>query len=254
MECSRVKRRRPRSIPSSHKHAVRSSKSNPTLRPATRRKQPTTESCLDPFPPLPLDNRPYPRTMPDQHPVARPQSSTNGKLHTVLFKPEDRRLSFHKLSPFSVDAATEHLDGIKDMRVNKARNIVAIDTSSAQTKHALLATTTLCGIAVVPQLSTKEVKITGVVRGIDIPGTASDLVPHIRNSKEILEANRSGNSLFHTFAGSTLPEHIYLTNVCSPVQPTMPGPLQSYKCGRYNHICVTCRCEQCAATRRGRLL
>ncbi|KAH9374515.1 hypothetical protein HPB48_015799 [Haemaphysalis longicornis] len=113
--------------------------------------------------------------------------------------------------------------------------------------------TSLCGITVAPQLASKEPrakKVTGVVRGIDIPGTAAELDPHIRSPKEIVEANRSGNSLFLTFVGGTLPEHIYLANVRSPVLPTTPRPLQCYKCGRFNHIRVTClratRCERCA--------
>lgn len=220
----------------------------PTPLPASHGKQRTMNCSSDPFPPLPPPDN---RAAPIRTPEARPPRPTDCNLHTVLFKPEDRRLSFYKLSPFSVGAATEHLDEIKDIRVNKARNIVAIDTSNAQTKHALLATTTLCGITVVPQLATKEThKITGVVRGIDIPGTAAELVPHIRTSQQILEANRSGNSLFLTFAGSTLPEHIYLANVRSPIQPTTPRPLQCYRCGRFNHIRVTCRhdtrCERCA--------
>lgn len=99
--------------------------------------------------------------------------------------------------------ATEHLWDIKDIRFNKARNIVAFDTATCKSKIALLEMTSFCGMTVTPQLASKEPNnVTGVVRGIDIPGTGAELVPNISSSKEIVEANRSGNSLSLTYVGA----------------------------------------------------
>ncbi|KAH9363651.1 hypothetical protein HPB48_013665 [Haemaphysalis longicornis] len=223
----------------------------PKTSPEGQPKQAVAQTNEDPFPPLPPRTNPVPRTVPACPPTASRQSPSRDTLHTVLFKPADPKSPFRTVSAYSVGTATEHLWDIKDIRVNKARNIVAIDTTSDKSKTALLQMNSLCGITVAPQLASKEpIKVTGVVRGIDIPGTAAELVPHIRSPKEIVEANRSGNSLFLTFVGGTLPEHIYLANVRSPVHPTTPRPLQCYKCGRFNHIRVTCRhatrCERCA--------
>ncbi|KAH9380480.1 hypothetical protein HPB48_008814 [Haemaphysalis longicornis] len=99
----------------------------------------------------------------------------------------DPKSIFRTVSAYSVGTATEHLCDIKDVRVNKARNIVAIDTTSSKTKIALLEMTSLCGITVAAQLSSKEPnKITGVARGIDIPRHCRRISPPY----QVLEGDR----------------------------------------------------------------
>ncbi|KAH9378798.1 hypothetical protein HPB48_008106 [Haemaphysalis longicornis] len=65
-----------------------------------------------------------------------------------------------------------------------------------------------------------------------------------------VEGSRSWNSISPPLCWDTLPEHIYVANVRSPVHLKTPGPLRCYKCGRLNHIRVprrhATRCERSA--------
>ncbi|KAL1416109.1 hypothetical protein MTO96_028240 [Rhipicephalus appendiculatus] len=76
----------------------------------------------------------------------RPSASSPPACGTVHFRPANIGASFHRTSCLAIAQALSALPGVKEVRVNTKKNIVAADASTAEWMARLLATSELAGI------------------------------------------------------------------------------------------------------------
>lgn len=168
----------------------------------------------------------------------------------MLFRPATRKENLAGVNRFGIGDELEHIPNITAIRVNHRLNTAAVDTTNERSRDALLATHTLCGVEVRAQLARGVKNARGVLRDIDLPGDAADIVKKINTPIPILQATRRDASLFVTFDGPEAPEYVTIANVRIRVQRLAPRPIQCDNCGRFNHYTSTCRsaprCKNCS--------
>ncbi|KAH8035838.1 hypothetical protein HPB51_009834 [Rhipicephalus microplus] len=99
---------------------------------------------------------------------------------TILFRPANASASFHRTSRLAIAQALSALPGVKEVRVNTKKNIVAADASTPEWMNRLLATSELAGIPVTARLPADRSQSSGVVQGVDGDYTDEALLPPCR--------------------------------------------------------------------------
>ncbi|KAG0410749.1 hypothetical protein HPB47_012125 [Ixodes persulcatus] len=163
---------------------------------------------------------------------------------TVLYTPTDNQkidsLSKFRLTDFLNNAAPGMVTVV---RVNKARNILAVDVKRPAFKAELLKVTKLCTVPVRAYLPREHSGSFGVLRDIDPDHTENDIRTQLQSSIGIVEVKRLGRTspvVRVTFAGEQAPQHVKVGLVRTEVIPYRARPLQCYKCYKFGHIAAAC--------------
>ncbi|KAH7947181.1 hypothetical protein HPB52_008062 [Rhipicephalus sanguineus] len=165
---------------------------------------------------------------------------------TVLFRPANAGASFHHTSRLAIAQALSALPGVKEVRVNTKKNIVAADASTAEWMDRLLSTSELAGIPVTARPPADRSQSSGVVQGVDGDYTDEALLAAVTSEVPVIAARRQGTSLILRFASPVPPARVHLFRMAFEVRPSRPRPLQCLRCGRYGHITAACRrLERC---------
>lgn len=170
---------------------------------------------------------------------------------TALFRPADRAYgSFVGVNKEAVARELSGTPGVLAVRVNARRNIVAVEASTADCLSLLLATTTLCGIAVQARPTANKSRSSGTLHDVDPPLTAEEILAGLESDVPVESVLRvDERSVQLRFAGPVPPDHVSLFKVRLPVRALRPRPLQCGNCGRFNHATASCRskprCPRC---------
>ncbi|KAG0445159.1 hypothetical protein HPB47_019050 [Ixodes persulcatus] len=166
---------------------------------------------------------------------------------TVLHTPPDNQkidsLSKFRLTDFLNNAAPGMVTVV---RVNKARNILAVDVKRPAFKAELLKVTKLCTVPVRAYLPREHSGSFGVLRDIDPDYSENDIKTQLQSSIGIVEVKRLGKTSLLvrvTFAGEQAPQHVKVGLVRTEVIPYRARPLQCYKCYKFGHIAAACTTE-----------
>ncbi|KAG0410756.1 hypothetical protein HPB47_012132 [Ixodes persulcatus] len=133
---------------------------------------------------------------------------------TVLFIPTGN----HQAQPLSKIKLTDFLNNtapglVSEIRTNKARNIIAVDTKRPLFKAELLKLTKLCALPVTAFLPRDRSNCFGVLRDIDPDCTEDDVKTHLQSSVGITEVKRLGTKspvIRVAFTGKVPPQHVKL--------------------------------------------
>ncbi|KAG0410951.1 hypothetical protein HPB47_011926 [Ixodes persulcatus] len=176
---------------------------------------------------------------------------------TVLYMPTDTSkvasLSKFKLTDYLNNVAP---DMISVVRINKDRNIVAVDVKKPALKAELLKLTKLCALPVRAFLPSDRTNCYGVLRDIDPDCTETDIKTRLQSTACITEVKRLGKTspvVRVSFATKVAPQHVNVGLVRTEVIPYRARPLQCYRCHKFGHIAAACaeetqlcsRCGQC---------
>ncbi|KAH9364927.1 hypothetical protein HPB48_022860 [Haemaphysalis longicornis] len=141
-------------------------------------------------------------------------AQANGVAVTsILFRPIGRGANLTGISRFEIDAELTQIPLISGYRVNHRLNTAAVDTQSERSREALLAVRSLCGVAVRASVAQNSRNARGVLRDIDLPGSAEDIMGTAETPIPIIRATLRGNSMFLTFAGPQVPDAVYIRGV-----------------------------------------
>lgn len=176
---------------------------------------------------------------------------------TVLYMPTD----ISKVASLSKFKLTDYLNNVAPgmvsvVRINKARNIVAVDVKKPALKAELLKLTKLCALPVRAFLPSDRTNCYGVLRDIDPDCTEQDIKTRLQSTACITEVKRLGKTspvVRVSFATKVAPQHVNVGLVRTEVIPYRARPLQCYRCHKFGHIAAACaeetqlcsRCGQC---------
>lgn len=174
----------------------------------------------------------------------------------VLFVPTTPNIRFDNLNPLKLTETLESLypSCILEARINKKKNILAVDTRNGQTTGSLLRLTSLCGITVrgfEPRGTTSSV---GMLRDVDASLSDENLLAKMRSSAPIRGVRRMGKSstIRVEFESAQLPQYVYLGLVRHEVLLFVERPLQCHRCGYFGHVSTVCKrpllCLRCGGS------
>lgn len=172
----------------------------------------------------------------------------------VLFTPADPTVSVESINSLRLSDTFQELapSCIIEVRPNKWKNVIAVDTRNGQTTQLLLKLTTLCGIKVRAFEPRGKTSSVGVIHDVDPELTDAVLLASMRSDAPIKEVRRLGKSrtVRIEFQSPTLPEHAYVGLVRHQVTLHVNSPLQCKKCGHFGHVSASCKrevqCLRCA--------
>ncbi|KAG0434725.1 hypothetical protein HPB47_018918 [Ixodes persulcatus] len=139
-----------------------------------------------------------------------------------------------------------------EVRYNRRKNLLAIDTRNGQTTRTLLGQTTLCGMKVRAFEPRGKASSVGIVRDIDSTLSDSAILGVLRSTVGIRNVRRIGKSttIRVEFASPTLPEHVCVGLVRHGVDLYVNNPIQCHRCGLFGHVAAVCKrsltCLRCA--------
>ncbi|KAG0423124.1 hypothetical protein HPB47_001090 [Ixodes persulcatus] len=174
---------------------------------------------------------------------------------TVLYMPTDNS----KVASLSKFKLTDYLNNVAPGmvsvgRINKARNIVAVDVKMSALKAELLKLTKLCALPVRAFLPSDRTNCYGVLRDIDPDCTEHDIKTRLQSTACITEVKRLGKTspvVRVSFATKVAPQHVNVGLVRTEVIPYRARPLQCYRCHKFGHIAAACAEETQLCSRCG---
>ncbi|XP_072144358.1 uncharacterized protein [Dermacentor andersoni] len=147
--------------------------------------------------------------------------------------------------PQEGDAVT---DGVRRVRVNFRRNVVAADVTRGADLAPLLEVCDIGDVAVRPKALHSN-SCVGVIHGVNTSFDARTVRENLEAPVAVLSCSRSGASVTVTFVGSVVPTNVRLFKQLRAVRARLPRPLQCDRCGVFGHAGATCfrdvRCLRC---------
>lgn len=197
-----------------------------------------------------------PPVPPPTAPTAAPVASTAAAQQlTVLFRPTGTGAVFPRTARLSLAKALSALAGVRAVRVNTKKNIVAADAATEEWRGRLLAVTELAGIPVGARLPADRTRSSGILQGILGDHPDEELLAGLESEVPVLAARRQGTALILDFAASAPPTRVRLFRMSHEVRACRPRPLQCQRCGSYGHATATCsrpqRCLRCGGGPHG---
>ncbi|KAH6938414.1 hypothetical protein HPB50_009144 [Hyalomma asiaticum] len=144
---------------------------------------------------------------------------------TVLFRPTGPGAVFPRNARLSLAKALSALAGVRDVRVNTKKNIVAADAATAEWRERLLGITELAGIPVGARLPADRTRSSGILQGILGDHSEEELLAGLESEVLVLAARRQGTALILDFAASAPPTRVRLFRMAHQCQ----------RCGSYGH-------------------
>ncbi|KAH7945594.1 hypothetical protein HPB49_013239 [Dermacentor silvarum] len=220
---SKAQKRRQRSAlpPGLAGNSVPSPGTEPAVPPAAR----PTAPCSSPAPTAP----------PAVDPVATAGVPTTSvptsplTARTVLFRPAHNGAAFPRTSRLAIAQALSALPGVKEVRVNTKKNIVAADAASPELAEHLLATSEIAGMPVTARLPANRTQSSGVVQGVHGNYTDEDLLAAVSSKVRVVAAKRQGTTLVLRFAAPYPPPQGSTSSAC----PSRCGPPGLALCSAY---------------------
>ena len=230
----------------------------------------TADSVKKPKPLL----TPCPPVVPRKFPTNKTLQSENSPSVVLIaqldhdvsgfFGASNKKLSMNPLAVSRGLKSLVNFESVKDVRINRSRNLVAVEFQSAADPGAakLLQSSVLGQYAVRcyrPAASTKAV-CWGVIRPISLDedlealpaslacdGVTVDRV--IRLHRYVGGSREPSTSVKIAFVGSTLPRCVFYDFIRLPVRPFEESPLRCFRCQRHGHLAGGCvappRCLVC---------
>ncbi|KAH6919525.1 hypothetical protein HPB50_029489 [Hyalomma asiaticum] len=168
---------------------------------------------------------------------------------SVLFRSTGTGAVFLRNARLSLAKALSALAGVRDVRVNTKKNIVAADAATAEWRERLLGITELAGIPVGARLPADRTRSSGILQGILGDLSEEELLAGLESEVPVLAERRQGTALILDFAASAPPPRVRLFRMAHQVRACRPRPLQFQRCGSYGHATATCsrpqRCLRC---------
>lgn len=177
--------------------------------------------------------------------------------HTILFVPDTSTDNLNRLNRQRISMSLEALipGEIKDIRINKRKNVLAVDVHNRSALDALMKIKTLGDVNVHYVVPQSNDTTAGVVYDIDAAIIDSDLPILIQPATDgvtILHTRRLGSSncVRLIFKGDSLPSHVKVGLFRHAVRPFIPKPLQCRRCQKIGHVSAVCRhsavCPRCS--------
>ncbi|KAG0417380.1 hypothetical protein HPB47_005655 [Ixodes persulcatus] len=152
----------------------------------------------------------------------------------VLFTPVDGVVRIGSIDSVRLTSTLETLvpSCVIEVRYNRRKNLLAIDTPNGPTTCSLLGQTTLCGMKVRAFEPRGKASSVGIVRDIDSTLSDSAILGVLRSTVGIHNVRRIGKSttIRVEFASPTLPEHVYVGLVWQGVDLYVNNPIQCHRC------------------------
>jgi hypothetical protein len=184
---------------------------------------------------------------------------TQDKNITVLIKQIDNNRKF-TFDPVGIANGFKDLgfNTIKDIRLNKRRNIIAVDFQNSNCKEmeVLLETVRLnkYGIQCYKPLDSSNFR-SGVIGPVDLEVDLEEFKNLAENElTKILKMTRlpkfsSGRKeeslmIKVDFAGTSLPDRMFIDFFSYPVREYSPPPIMCYNCQRFGHMANGCTAKQ----------
>ena len=202
-----------------------------------------------------------------------PSNSTLNSLNqdnVVIFRQTDASVSNNKtltmnsilLAKFFAEILPDRV--IKDVRINRRRNVVAVELEFPSTNHIqTLLNVTNIGEFVVQGYRPAEGKLgkhtIGVIGPVDLDVDIDELKELLSASTEILKVTRLAKfrdgaktqsmAVKIDFAGDQMPSKVKVGYISYTVREYNPPPLRCFKCQRFGHLAGGCtsktRCLIC---------
>lgn len=174
---------------------------------------------------------------------------------TVLFRPAGKSESVSSLRLVQLEEflASEAPNDLKEIRVNRPKNIIAVDVNTVGGVNKLLALQRLCAMPVRAFLPAAKCSIAGIIRVTDTSLSDDELSQLVRSSVPISSVKRltkDGESVKILFSRAVLPAFVHLGSVKFFVSAYKARAIQCYKCGHFGHLRASCQkpqqCLRCA--------
>ncbi|KAG0431326.1 hypothetical protein HPB47_021884 [Ixodes persulcatus] len=172
---------------------------------------------------------------------------------TVIVRPKAPDKVIATINPKKIQEKLDMTapDGVILVRPNRRLNVLAIDTRNRDATKALLALTTLDGIAVLAYEPLPRESAAGVI--YEVPADLTEVEPQleVRTTAPVISIRRLGKSetVKLVFSTDTLPEYITIGYSIYKTQPYIEKPRQCSKCNRFEHVRTACtrelRCGRC---------
>ncbi|KAG0443222.1 hypothetical protein HPB47_015163 [Ixodes persulcatus] len=160
----------------------------------------------------------------------------------LLFTPVDGDVRIDSINSVRLTSTLETLvpSCVIEVRYNRRKNLLAIDTRNGQTTRTLLGQTTLCGMKVRAFEPRGKASSVGIVRDIDSTLSDSAILRVLRSTVGIRNVRRIGKSttIRLEFASPTLPEHVCVGLVRHGVDLY---PHATTECKGSSTLCVNCK-------------
>ncbi|KAG0427141.1 hypothetical protein HPB47_025815 [Ixodes persulcatus] len=172
----------------------------------------------------------------------------------VLFTPVDGDVRIDSINSVRLTSTLETLvpSCVIEVRYNRRKNLLAIDTRNGQTTRTLFGQTTLCGMKVRAFEPRGKASSVGIVRDIDSTLSDSAILGVLRSTVGIRNVRRifKSTTIRVEFASPTLPEHVYVGLVRHGADLYVNNPIQCHRCGLFGHVAAVCKrsltCLRCA--------
>lgn len=178
---------------------------------------------------------------------------------TVLFAPTNSDL----VASLSPSKLTQYVDcaapgAVKEVRVNRARNLIAVEAKTPKLKEVLLNLKELCTTPVRAFLLSPPNTCLGLIRDVELGLSDDDILNQIRAPVKIWGVRRLGEKsklVKIVFLGKTRPDSLFYGLVRTPVLPFKVKALQCRRCFHYGHIAAVCNrpqaCARCGGSHDG---
>ncbi|KAG0445423.1 hypothetical protein HPB47_015385 [Ixodes persulcatus] len=188
--------------------------------------------------------------------------ATGNKLEegfAVLFAPTNS-YSVASLSPSKLTEYVEYAapGAVKEVRVNKARNLIEVEARTPKLKGVLLDLKALCPTPVRAFLPTLPNTCIVLIRNVELGLFDADIRNQIRAPVKTWDVRRLGEKsklVKIVFFGKTRPDFLLYGLVRTPVLPFKVKALQCRRCVRYGHISAVCNrpkaCARCGDSHDG---
>ncbi|CAN7978660.1 unnamed protein product, partial [Ixodes persulcatus] len=158
---------------------------------------------------------------------------------TVLFTPTNSDL----VASLSPSKLTQYVDcaapgAVKEVGVNRARNLIAVEAKTPKLKEVLLNLKELCTTPVRAFLPSPPNTCLGLIRDVELGLSDDDILNQIRAPVKIWGVRRLGEKsklVKIVFLGKTRPDFLFYGLVRTPVLPFKVKALQCRRCFHYGH-------------------
>nr|XP_050022982.1 uncharacterized protein LOC126516946 [Dermacentor andersoni] len=140
---------------------------------------------------------------------------------TVLYRPIERRATFLALSRDRIAAQLSAVPGVRRVRVNFRRNVVAADVTRGADLAPLLEVCDNGDVAVGPKALHNN-SCVGIIHGVDPSFDARTVRDNLEAPVAVLSCSRSGTSVTVTFVGSVVPTNVRLFKQLRAVRAQKP--------------------------------
>lgn len=168
---------------------------------------------------------------------------------TVLFRlvGKDRKVTDFKLSSLEMFFESEAPGEVREMRINRAKNLIAVDVKSIGGVNKLVSLKCVCSVPVSAFLPAAKTACIGSIRVPDTSLDDAQLALKIRAPVPVTSVHRLGansETVKIVFSAASLPKWVHVGIAKFPVFVFKPKPTQCFNCGRFGHVGASCKRDQ----------